>query len=94
MNNVYLIGMYYNEDSDNDFCVLGVASIQEKAEAMFNYYKKEDFENEFRYEIRMWNVDVVDPILEIQAKTISVDGVELTMHSPIKNYKVIKSDLY
>ena len=67
MKKIYLIGKKYDDFVSGGFYVTSVASTIEQAKTIKEYLQ-ENNENS-KYEIREWDVDVINPIAEIKRNT-------------------------
>lgn len=87
---IYLIGSLYDDFCSEGFHVVGVASDAEKANAMYEYFK--DMNEDEEYEIREWEVDVIEPVTGVERRTYIINDIQFPADVVNTGYKRIKSD--
>ena len=89
---VYLIGYSYDDSTiGGGFDVVSIASTIENAKIMLQYIKNNilDEKDKIKYEIREWEVDIIDPIAEVKNDEIEYCGCKIETNTIIP-YKVIE----
>lgn len=85
---VYLIGYLYDDFREEGFEVIEIVSTREKALCRLYYLNEEE---EKKYEIREWEVDVIEPVGDIIRHGCQY-GTEKFNMDRVLPYKVIKEE--